>query len=117
MNIELDEKQREIVDYVAENHPKNVFLWGSSGTGKTLLLAQILSMKISHFVNLGEKRLNVLISSYFSTSQKSKLMEDLQEKYLPHLVGKCEVRFVPFESLCKGMFLVFLLGLHQLSKS
>ena len=45
----LDPIQKEIIKSVAENQPKNVFLWGSSGTGKTLLLTQILSMKVSHY--------------------------------------------------------------------
>ena len=29
--------------------PKNVILWGSSGTGKTLLLAEMLMMRIAHY--------------------------------------------------------------------
>ena len=34
----LDDRQKEIVETVSENNTKNVFLWGGSGTGKTLLL-------------------------------------------------------------------------------
>ena len=31
------------------HQPKNVILWGSSGTGKTLLLAEMLMMRIAHY--------------------------------------------------------------------
>ena len=51
----LDEIQKEVIDEVVKNPVQNVFLWGSSGTGKTLLLAMILSMKISHYLKKGIK--------------------------------------------------------------
>ena len=46
-HVELDEGQKEVIRTVAEKNPKNFFLWGSSGSGKTLLLIEALLMKIS----------------------------------------------------------------------
>ena len=101
VNIELDQGQKEIIEYVAENQPKNIFLWGSSGTGKTLLLAQVLGMKISHYFRKSIK-LKVFVSSYFSENEKNQLLMDLKEKYLSHLIDEDFVTFVPLDDLCKG---------------
>ena len=40
--IVLDQVQEEVVRGVVENNYKNVFLWGSGGSGKTIVAAQIL---------------------------------------------------------------------------
>ena len=56
----LDDIQKEVIDEVVKNPVQNVFLWGSSGTGKTLLLAMILSMKISHYFKKGIK-VNIIV--------------------------------------------------------
>ena len=64
--LTLDKDQslilKEVSDYHAnfddgqllqENKPKNILLWGSSGTGKTLILAQLLLMRVSHYKKRG----------------------------------------------------------------
>ena len=104
--VVLDEAQRKIIEKVALEQPKNIVLWGSSGTGKTLLLTQALSIKISHFKKQeykGEKyKLNVIISSYFAENNNVPLMQDLKTKYLSHLCNEEYVRFIDFSTLCKG---------------
>ena len=55
-NTKLDKKQSEIIENVVNEKPQNVILWGSSGTGKTILLTQALGMKFSYF-----KKENILI--------------------------------------------------------
>ena len=45
--VRLDEGQENLIRRIAEEEPKNLFLWGSSGCGKSLMLAEALKMKIS----------------------------------------------------------------------
>ena len=99
--VVLDPTQKMVIEKVAENQPKNVFLWGSSGTGKTFLITQILGMKISHYKKEG-KKLNVIVSSYLSGFDTSPLMNEFQNKYLEHLALEDNIHFTPFEKLCKG---------------
>ena len=100
----LDSTQKQIIKKVVEVQPKNIFLWGSSGTGKTIILSEVLKMKISHYNKKGMK-LNVFVTSYMAVSG-SKLIEDFKHKYLVHLPSGCKVQFIPFNFLCKGKFCV-----------
>ena len=62
--------------------PKNVILYGSSGTGKTVLLAEILKIKIAHFKMISQKPIKVLIATYEPYYVKTdQLKQDLKEKY------------------------------------
>lgn len=40
--LTMDDAQRKVIEDVVRDNPKNVFLWGGSGTGKTLLLTQVI---------------------------------------------------------------------------
>ena len=97
--IVLDDKQKEIVERMAREQPQNLILWGSSGTGKTILLTQALEIKVSHF-----KRKNIEMKIIVSTfGNHKRLMEDIRNNYLGHL--KLEKRdFILFEKLCGGMY-------------
>ena len=99
--VVLDDKQKEIVEQVAKQQPQNLILWGSSGTGKTILLAQALGIKYSYF-----KRQNIqirIIVSSFETRfvQTKKLIEDIKLKYLNYLKLE-EGQFVTLKDLCEG---------------
>ena len=98
----LDPTQMQIIKKVAKIQPRNIFLWGSSGTGKTIILTEILKMKISHYKKAGIK-LNVFVTSYMATSE-SQLMHDFKEKYLAYLPLDYQVQFIPFNLLCNGKF-------------
>lgn len=100
--VVLDPAQKMVIEKVAENQPKNVFLWGSSGTGKTFLITQILGMKISHYKKEG-KQLNVIVSSYVSAFDTTPLLDEFQNKYLEHLALEDNIHFTPFEKLCKEL--------------
>ncbi len=39
--LTMDRWQREVIEILVKENPKNLFLWGSSGTGKTLVLTQV----------------------------------------------------------------------------
>ena len=103
--LELDEAQRSIIENVAENPTKNVFLWGSSGTGKTIILTEVLKMKASYYKMNGVK-LNVLVTSYIATPQ-SQLIQDLQKKYLAHLPTTVQVQYIALSELCTELGLKF----------
>ena len=101
----LDSTQKQVIKKVAETQPKNIFLWGSSGTGKTIVLTEVLKMKISYYKKNSIK-LNIFVTSYMAASG-SQLIEDFKEKYLAHLPPDCQVQFIPFSLLCKGKFCTF----------
>ena len=101
----LDSIQKKIIKTVSEVQPKNIFLWGSSGTGKTIILSEVLKMKISHYKKKCVK-LNIFVTSYMAASG-SQLIKDFKEKHLAHLPSECQVQFIPFNLLCKGKFNIF----------
>ena len=90
--VVLDPVQKRIVENFAKEQPKNVFLWGSSGTGKTLLLSQLLSMKVSHYKNLG-LRLKVIICSWMAPPS-GLLMRKFKESYIVHMCIERKVRIL-----------------------
>ena len=102
-NAKLDKKQSEIIEKVANEKPQNVILWGSSGTGKTILLSQALGMKFSHFKKKNIP-LKIIVSCFGNMSiQPKKLMEDMERKYLLQL--KLENgQFIMCKDLCKGNY-------------
>ena len=62
--------------------PKNIILYGSAGTGKTLLLVEILRMKVAHYKMLARKPIKVIIAAYGSTFIRTdQLKQDFKTKY------------------------------------
>ena len=86
--------------------PNNVFLWGSVGTGKSLLLVEILQIYMSFFAYFKkETKVTVLVLVYHSFMDKnSKLINDFEqrnfEKFMPNGI---EIKFMTFEEACKGI--------------
>ena len=79
-----------------------MFLWGSSGTGKTLLLVEILKIYLAHF-KLKNIRTKVWVIVYHSAvSDDCKLIEDLKEKYLPMSKNEADIQVMTFKQACKG---------------
>ena len=80
--------------------PKNVILYGSSGTGKTLLLVECVKMKVSQYEHKG-KPLKIIISTYISDTKQ--LIQDFKEKYnLEYLKEKHDVTFANMFELSEG---------------
>ena len=108
----LDSTQEQIIKKVTNNPSQNIFLWGSSGTGKTILLTEILKIKLSYY-KMKMVQLNVFVTSYMATSD-SQLIHDFKEKYLAFLPSTCHIRFTPFNLLCKGKkLLYYVFNLYQ----
>ena len=102
-NAKLDHKQAEIIEKLANEKPQNVLLWGSSGTGKTILLTQALGIKASYF-KIQNKEMRIIVSSFGVDSiQPKKLMAELQHKYLCFLEHE-KMQFILFKDLCRGKY-------------
>ena len=84
--------------------PQNIFIWGTSGTGKTLILTQILGIKRSHYKTLPGMKLNIIITSFQSFDAKSQLLKNLKGNYLKHMNDMDEVRFLTLPEVCSGIF-------------
>ena len=98
-NAKLDKKQSEIIEKVVNEKPQNVILWGSSGTGKTILLTEVLGMKFSYFKKENIP-MEIIVSSFGgSVYQPKKLMEDMENKYLPQFKLE-KAQFIMCKDLC-----------------
>ena len=102
----LDPQQREILKKIRnclkEDNPPNVFLWGSGGTGKTLLMVEMLQMYLAYYKmkNIPTKVLVIVYHSY--VKEGDKLLEDLQTKYLANVGNDVDIRIMTMQQACKG---------------
>ena len=107
----LDSEQHEIIKKISDDHgkndisqTKNVLLWGDNGTGKTLLLAEALLMRISFYIQMDMlDKVVVFVTSYNQDAQK--LVTDVISKYLDDLGDKIQINYIGgLESVMKGKF-------------
>ena len=92
-SVYLSDNQKGLIDLVASKKAKNVFLWGSSGTGKTVMLAEAVKIRASQCKQEG-KDVRVIISTSSSLSEGAPLWRDLQQMYLKDIPGIMSIRFV-----------------------
>ena len=111
--IKLDSYQTEILSFVAADHnqndpnqlrSKNVFLYGSHGTGKTILLSEIFMMRLAYYnmhrISLCKK----IFVSFTAYSKDYQLLKDIKEKHIgipPNIV-----QYSDLKSLCHGKYLL-----------
>ena len=102
----LDQQQREVLKKVRksveEDRLQHVFLTGSGGTGKTLLLVEILQMYLAHFKLKGVKTKALVITYDNGISENGRLFEDLTTKYLCNVVSDTDIKVMTFREACKG---------------
>ena len=75
-----------------------LFLWGSSGTGKTVLSLETLKIKLSHFKSQN-KTVRVIVTQY-ETYGDSFLLENIRQKYLTNI---SDVEILRLEDLCEEL--------------
>ena len=72
-----------------------LFLWGSSGTGKTLLSLETLKIKLSHFKSQN-KTVKVIVTQY--QGYDTPLLENIRHKYL---VNISVVQILSLKQFCR----------------
>ena len=87
-----------------ENIPQHIFLWGSSGTGKTLLLVEILQMYFAFF-KLKKMKTKALVIAYHNLmSNNAKLIADLNTKYFANVPADVDIQVMTLRQACEGMY-------------
>ena len=75
----------------------NVFPYGRSGSGKTILGAEIVKIKLSQMI---ERKIDVrVIVSIFTDSESHLLLQNLRENYFKNI----DAQVLPFEDLCRDL--------------
>ena len=77
-----------------------LFLWGSSGTGKTLLSLETFKIKLSHFKSQN-KTVRVIVTNFY---YEPLLLENIRQKYLANI---SYVEILPLEDLCEELNIQF----------
>ena len=75
-----------------------LFLWGSSGTGKTVLSLETLKIKLSHFKSQN-KTVRVIVTQYW-TFRDPFLLENIRQKYLTNI---SDVQLLPLYDVCQEL--------------
>ena len=81
-----------------------LFLWGSSGTGKTVLSLETLKIKISHFKSQN-KTVKVIVTTFMRHT--SPLLENIRQKYLANITNISEVQILLLRQLCEELNIKF----------
>ena len=107
-SLSLDPTQRRIIHQVSQENPKNVFFYGQPGTGKTVLAAQVINMKVSHYTRqLCKKytmeecktKIKVIVCTYTSTCVP--LTDDLQDNHFGLLQSRANCSFYGLGDFCQ----------------
>ena len=75
-----------------------LFVYGSAGTGKTLILCEALKIKLSQLLSQG-KRVRILATTFFDRRTK-KLLNNLKTKYLVNVEN---IEVMGLEKLCRDL--------------
>ena len=88
--------------------PRNVILYGSAGTGKTLLLIEIWRMKVAYYKMLAKKPIKVIIATYSPIYVKTdQLIQDLKTKYnLQDILEEFKVEPKTIDELSESNFIL-----------
>ena len=84
-----------------------MILYGSAGTGKTLLLVEVLRIKIAHYKILNNKPIKLIVGTYQSNrSMTDHLKQDLKKRYnIQDILNEFEVEPQTLDEASKGKLL------------
>ena len=112
----LDNTQTQIMETVVVDHSnntpgslsaRNILLFGSHGTGKTILLTEILLMRMAFYKQFGNVKVHkIIVSCFNSIADDYILLKDLKERYVGFPIFERNILFKNFKSLCQGMVLL-----------
>ena len=82
---------------------RHVLLYGSPGTGKTILLMQLLRKRLAKYKQ-EKKKVQILIIIYHALVRTdSQIFIDMRKKYLPTLMlARNDYKLMHFKQACKG---------------
>ena len=89
-------------------------MWGSSGTGKTLLLVETLRIMLAYY-KLQKIETEVIVLTYHDqVEESSELFKDFGTKYLPSITDdKTNIRITTFQELCQGKLFCIIIELKN----
>ena len=115
--FKLNSNQTNVLSTIAadqnKNDPnhlrsKNVFLYGSHGTGKTILLSEIFMMRLAyynlHSINLCKK----IFVSFSAYSEDYQLLKDMKENHIE--IPSSSIQYSDLKSLCHGECMCFVIS-------
>ena len=79
----------------------NVFLYGRSGSGKTILGAEIVKIKLSQMME-SKRDVRVIVTMY-TNDESNLLLQNLREKYFKNI----DSQVLPFKTLCRDLNITF----------
>lgn len=87
---------------------QHLFLWGSGGTGKTLLLIEVLRMKLAYFKLKNIPTKVLVIVYHWGADENLELIKNLKEKFSDPSFDDYEIEPKTFWQICKGTVVAFL---------
>ena len=117
-SFRLDDTQMEVLKTIVFDHYKypppwslnaqNILLFGSHGTGKTILLTEILLMRLGFYRKCNVPINKIIISCFNSLSDNYILLRNLKDAFMDHPLFMEKFQFLNFKSLCEGkLILIF----------
>ena len=76
-----------------------LFVYGSAGTGKTLILIEALKIKLSKSLSSGQ-RVKILVTTFYDSTE---LRKDFRTKYLLNFLNIADIEVLSFPELCASL--------------
>ena len=111
-SFRLDDTQRKVLNAIVIDHymnptpwsldTQNILLFGSHGTGKTILLTEILLMRLGYYKNCNVPVNKIIVSCFSSETDNYVLLRNLNDTFMHHPFFMEKFQVLNFKSLCDG---------------